>query len=492
MSGVIEHKGYNFWSNVELVYDRVWDFLQETFPDDIIFPELFSVDFVVLNKNIPVEVQSTIVLNHKEGTDNARKIIAHTQFELYIEKQIKQNVENFGHCWFFFDSEYLRYLQNDLTRKSRINLDWLYQLMKDGMVNVFTVSYRGEITEISYKSFNFLSDISMTCKVGHEGDYRVLDRNKLKILLNLLKGYEFSSDELFKLRYNFSESNTKSFVGWLLRKGGTPREYLYGNILHSVGSLEFVNQVLSCDEEVKLTGPNKYILSVLGLFEVKGLTKGAVTCFSDKFDIGSYFPGYVHNEKKWEYLRGNYVSTPTLRKIITKKIDVLQIADQDNEIKHDKKENIRRVLLEKNNFTVDEITEYRTSFENGIKSGTGIYQNWLQKSNRSDKEKLYGSILQHSSNTHLLEEFFSRKEDVATFIRLKQTLAYLGITDVIKGGKNTKIKFVDKHNLSRLFEGYEKNMEFWESIRNKNNNYEYFWNLVYQKNNKQLKLIEFK
>ena len=47
MSGVVEHNGYYFWSNVNVVYDRIWDFLQEKFPDEIIFPELFKVDFVV-------------------------------------------------------------------------------------------------------------------------------------------------------------------------------------------------------------------------------------------------------------------------------------------------------------------------------------------------------------------------------------------------------------------------------------------------------------
>ena len=327
MSGVVEYKGYNFWSNVDVVYDTVWDFLQEKFPDEIVFPELFSVDFVVLNENIPVEVQSTIVLNSKKGTDKARKIISHTQFELAIEKQIKQNVENFGHCWFFFDSEYLRYLQNDLTRKSRINLDWLYRLIKDGMVKAFTVSHKGEITEISYKSFNFLNGVSMTCNVGHNDDFRILDRNKFKILINLLKGYDFSSDELFRMRNDFSESNSKSFNSWLIRKGCSPRESLYGTILRGAGSLELINKVLRCDEEAKLTTSNKYIFSVLGLFKVKGVSKGAVTCFIDKFDIAKYFPGYVDSEKTWEYLRENYVSAAILRKIVTKQIDVLHIAD---------------------------------------------------------------------------------------------------------------------------------------------------------------------
>lgn len=489
MSGVVEHKGYYFWSNVDIVYDRVWDFLHEKFPDEIIFPELFHVDFVVLNKNIPVEVQSTIILNSKKGTDKARKIISHTQFEGAIEKQIKQNVENFGHCWFFFDSEYLRYLQNDLTKKSRINLDWLYKLMKDGIVNVFTVSYKGEITEISYKSFNFLSDISMTCKVGHEGDYRILDRNKFNILLNLLKGYGFSSDELFKIRNNFSESKTNNFISWLMRKGYSPREFIYGMILRSVGSLEFINQVLNCSvEQVKLTKSNKSILSILGLFEVKGLANGATTCFIDKYDIAKYFPGYIHNEKTWEHLRRNYVIPTTLHKIITKKINVSDIANQNDEIKRDKKEKIRKIILENHNFTIDEKTEYRTAFENDMNSG-GIFPNWLQKSGRSDRQKLLGQILQFSTSTHLVDDFFGRKEDVNSFIRLKVTLRHFGFMDAVKAGKNTKLKFIDRYEISNLFEGYENNIDFWKSIKNKKFNHEVFWNLIYQKNKEQLNLI---
>ena len=97
----------------------------------------------------------------------------------------------------------------------------------------------------------------MTCKVGHEGDYRVLDRNKFKIIYNILHGGEFTSNELFEFREAFGESDVNSFNGWLLRKGCTQREYLFGSILQSSASLEFVNQVLSCDEEVKLTRHNK-------------------------------------------------------------------------------------------------------------------------------------------------------------------------------------------------------------------------------------------
>jgi len=327
MSDITEFKGYNFWHNVDVVENYVWDFLENRFPNSIIFPELFGADFVVLNENIPVEIQSTVLLFSEKGTENARTIISHTQFELYIEKQIKQNVNYFGVCWFFFDSEYLRYLQNELTRSARINLDWLYQLMKEGKVKAFTISHDGIITEISHKAFNFLNEVSMTCKVGHNEDYRILDRNKFKIISNVLKGYEFTSEELFNLKEIFIKSGQKGeFIGWLMRKGCSNREYLFGSILRSCGSLEFINQILDCaDDGTKLTRSNKNLLKILGLFEVKGIANGAVTSFKDTFEIANFFPGFLRNKNIWDNLRTYEISVETLRKIITKKIKITDI-----------------------------------------------------------------------------------------------------------------------------------------------------------------------
>lgn len=82
------------------------------------------MDFVILGENIPVEIQSTIILNY----NNERSILAHSQFEMMIEKQIKQNCSYFGKCWLFIDEQYLKYLQNEITKGARINLDWLYKL----------------------------------------------------------------------------------------------------------------------------------------------------------------------------------------------------------------------------------------------------------------------------------------------------------------------------------------------------------------------------
>lgn len=150
MEGICEYNGYTFWHRADVVRDKIWDFLQTTFPNGIVFPELFGVDLVVLGENIPVEIQSTIILGYK---DKRKRIIAHSQFEMMIEKQIKQDCSYFGKCWLFIDAEYLKYLQNETTNKARINLDWFYQLIKDGLVRVFLIDYQGEIKDTTYNDF---------------------------------------------------------------------------------------------------------------------------------------------------------------------------------------------------------------------------------------------------------------------------------------------------------------------------------------------------
>lgn len=491
MSGIAEFKGYTFWHNVGVVENYVWDYLENRFPDSIVFPELFRADFVLLNENIPVEIQSTILLFSKKGTDNARIIISHTQFELSIEKQIKQNVNRFGVCWFFFDSEYLRYLQNELTRAARINLDWLYQLMNEGKVRAFTISHDGIITEISHKAFNFLNGISMTCKVGHNEDYRILDRNKFKIVSNILEGYDYTSEELFNLKRDFIKSGQKEFIGWLLREGCPQRDRLFGNILRSCGNLELINQILDCaDDGTKLTRSNKSLLTTLGLFEVKGKSRGAVTSFKDDFGIAKFFPGYEKNKTMWNHLRTNEITLETLRKIITRKIDISNVINQECELKRKTKEIIREIILKANDYTDDELNGFRIEFEKDINSG-GIFQSWLRKIEMSDRQKFLGTILQFSTNTHLVEDFFARNEDASKFISLKSTLVALGINEVIKGGANTKIKFIDKYGLSELFDGYENDKYFFESIKNKMLNHIDFWDLVYNKNREQSTLVEF-
>lgn len=80
--------------------------------------EFNRIDFIVLGGNLPVEVQST-----PAGSSISEEWIQHSSLEKLIEKQIRENIDKYGKCWFFFDSEYFRYLQNDTVRGMKINLD---------------------------------------------------------------------------------------------------------------------------------------------------------------------------------------------------------------------------------------------------------------------------------------------------------------------------------------------------------------------------------
>ena len=490
MPGIIEFNGYKFWHHADVVKDVVWDFLEKSFPNSVIFPEFFRVDLVILNENIPVEIQSTVLLKNNTKSGNKRIAIAHSYFEQLIEKQIKQNIDNFGICWFFFDSEYLRYLQNDLSRGSRINLDWLYQFMKDNVLRVFTVSYDGIIREISCKDFSFLNNVSMTCKIGQDEDYRILDRNKFKIMGTVLSGYNFTSDELFGFREDFGKSDGQSFNNWLSRKGCTPRQSLFGAILNSISSLNIINLILDRNEENMLPKTHRYYLTTLGLFDVKGNTVSAIYCFADKFEIAVYFPGYERNKEIWDNSRGIYVKLPTLRKLVRNQISIKDVDAQKGELDHKRMREIRNILLDANGFSDDEIDEYRIQFKKDVNNG-GKFTTWLQKRGTSKRQKLLGRILVSTSSINLVDSFFTRKENSSNPQRLRSTLIVFGIVES-KGGWNAKTKFVDKYKLSRLFKGYQNNIEFWDSIKNKDLSYKDFWDVIYNKNKEQSTLEEFK
>lgn len=124
--------------------------------------------------------------------------------------------------------------------------------------------------------------------------------------------------------------------------------------------MEFINQILDCsDDGTILTRSNKYLLTILGLFEVKGKSRGAVTSFIDKFEIANFFPGYEKNKNIWNYLKTNEITVETLRNIITRKIDISNIINQDCEVRRKTKEKIREIVLKANNFTDNEIEGFR-------------------------------------------------------------------------------------------------------------------------------------
>jgi hypothetical protein len=269
----INNHKYIFWSHTEIVREKIWDFLQNTFPDSLVFPELLRADFVIVPDNIPIEIQSTVV--------STKHSMAHSVFEHLIERQIKQNIDYFGTCWFFFDSEYLRYLQTELTTGSRINLDWLRQLMKENKLRTFTISHDGIIIELNYKSFDFLSTTSRTCKNGEDNDFRILDRNKFKITKNVLKGYGFTQD-IINSSINRHLKRLKSIIGT---------------------SLYQINGYLDHEKNRK---PGMQRSEQLGIFEI---TDEGFGVFVDKFEIAEYFPGYIRNKNYWDEEKFNWQNT---------------------------------------------------------------------------------------------------------------------------------------------------------------------------------------
>lgn len=252
-----------------------------------------------------------------------------SSFEKNIQKQIKENVDNHDRCWFFFDSELLRYLQSpDVHRTTSINMDWFRKYMKENVLKVFTVRYDGIITEKSYKDFDFISNISMTCMISHDNDLRVLNRNKLKILDRVLEGYKFDQNEIDKFRDDWKKSGSKTGFKNFLYKHENKRARLYARILHGIaGYLEAVNSILDLDVEDVDMQHEKYYISVLGLFDMEKRSQGSLATFVDKFDIAKYFPGYMRNIETWNMLKGKCINGSRLDNILKRNYDVTKGID---------------------------------------------------------------------------------------------------------------------------------------------------------------------
>ncbi|MDA0525666.1 hypothetical protein [Methanococcoides alaskense] len=300
---------YTFWNNADVVSPYILHFLKNEYPNSIILPEFNKVDFVVLGENLPVEIQSTVLARKKE-----KYALSHSYFEQMIEKQLKQNIERYEQCLFFFDSAYLDYLQTNLAKTARINMDWFYQYMKLGKLKVFTISFDGAIEETSLEQFKFIFDKSVLCKLAHDSDYQIIDRNKFKIMHALLADNEFTSDELDLLRENFKNEKMKfkSYNTWLRRKNCTERERLLSYILSSVGNLYAVNSILCCStENMGNKEAQLRTLLILGIFENKFISNNRNICFKDKFKIAQYIPGYVRNKVNWDSLKGESMQIST-------------------------------------------------------------------------------------------------------------------------------------------------------------------------------------
>ncbi len=305
---------YTFWHIADVVYPYISEFLDKQFPNSIRIREFNYTDYVILKENLPVEVQAT-VLSVRTGSLNPGGL-NHSEFEQKIEKQLKQDIDRYNRCLFFLDSEYLRYLQDNVTKNTRINLDWFYQFIKDGKLRVFIVRHDGIINEVFLKDFDFILNIST---IGRKD-------NRFKIMSNVLEGYKFTNKEIDTMynMFKLTEHKYKSFYKWLTRTGHSDREFEYMYILGAVTHLDSINDMLACrldkNSDIKTIARDA---QKLGLIKTRDTGKvGFMRIFTDEFNIAPYLEGYLTNKDLWDDLRTRYISFDTLCAITTGKVDI--------------------------------------------------------------------------------------------------------------------------------------------------------------------------
>ncbi len=315
-NGIVEVKYgneiYKTWT-INLIMPLIIKFLNEKYPDSLILPELNKIDLVVINKKIdeiiPVEIQKTIL---------CKTSFSHTHFENAIRKQLEDNIENYEKCWFFFDSEYLRYLQyKDIPTTISMNMTWLVKLMKEETLKVFVIKYDGIVKELTTKDFDFLKKISQTCTFSYDNDERVLNRNKLKIYRNVILGNKFTQEEVDSFYIEFNNNKTsEERCGRHFTKSNNERCKLYGHILDSIGNLKKINDILNMNSNSNERN-DKFYTSFIGILDIVGThNHGSNVKFVDKFDVCNYFPGYVRNKEQWESYRNTNLTHSTFVQII--------------------------------------------------------------------------------------------------------------------------------------------------------------------------------
>lgn len=291
-------KGDRYWK-VEEVRSYIIEYFKKIFPDSIIMREFDRIDIMVFGPNIPVEIQ------------RSRNSASH--FENEIRKQIEQNIEIFGQCWFFFDTEFLNYLSN-IAGNTSINMDWLYQFYKSGKAKVFTIAINGIIKEMRNEDFSFITRFSQTCKVSKEEERRILQRNRSNITFKVLKKHGFTTDEINGL-YNEYERNNESlsFINWLRKREG--RQNKLANILSSI-TLE---KLIGINEMLKCCMKDRHAIvhsSIIGIIEGNGHHKYRKIRCSDNGNILELFPGYFVKQELWDYWRIHIVDQTIFTKTV--------------------------------------------------------------------------------------------------------------------------------------------------------------------------------
>jgi len=303
LNGIVEiiygNEIYRTWK-VTFIRPFIIKFLKDRHPDSLISREINKIDITVFdyNKNIqiPVEIQKVPI---------SEKRFHHTSFEQLMRKQIEDLIENYKKCWLFIDAEYLRFLQyGNIGKNISINMIWLIKLMKKDKLKVFAIKYDGIVKELTTKDFDFLKGVSQICPIGYENDERILNRNKLEIYHNIMKGYNFTQDEITQFENEFDNRIDESInSSEYFMKSDNKKCILYGYILDALGRLSNINNNLDCK-----SNKNIRILSsvTLGLFyqnEFSGQSNHASIQFIDKFNIAQYFPGYLRNKEMWNYCK---------------------------------------------------------------------------------------------------------------------------------------------------------------------------------------------
>lgn len=351
---------YIIWAHASVVIPYIKKFLREKFPGKLIARELNRIDLSIPKENLPIEIQAT-----KYNRDK----FVFAGWEDAIRRQIDQGIV-YGECWFFFDSELLRAMKVAGIKMS-INMVWFRELIKEERLKVFTVSHNGIIEEKVYKDFDFLAEISQTCKLAAETDDMILNKNKLKIFDSVVDGYGFTQDEIDKFEDDckkYCEANKmdntdeNGRISQFLMKQTDKRARLYGGILQAIGNLPGINRLLdihskNADIHNRKISAVKYkqYASLLGIFDVEGSGNKFITTFIDRFNICRYIPGYVKNKNIWVRLTGHGLSYRQFENIIKSTNNGITIDDyfwyekSDNniQIKDDKDKEVNVEIKDK-------------------------------------------------------------------------------------------------------------------------------------------------
>lgn len=301
-------KTFRFWTNAGVVFDHVWNYVLKEFPDDILVPEVDRVDIMNLSKNIPIEIQSTVLTYTKS---ESKVKINHSQFFSHVTITIKSNLAQYGKCWFFFDWDYFDYIIDGLGRGAKFNLQTLFEQFEPDCVKVFVVRSNGDIKELKSTDYQLTASDEET----------ILYKNRIKILKEIFQQFRFTSTEIKEYRdIYFEETHQKDrFLFWLQSQKDDERAYLLGKILSAANRLGDINTILDRKKRSFNTWftYTTYAARALGIIFYDNMTKKYG--FSDLFSMCKYFPAYQRNEAFWTSLNGKKLNRRQFNEIVFNK-----------------------------------------------------------------------------------------------------------------------------------------------------------------------------